>query len=300
MLDIVGKRKIYFTLSGILVGAAIVAIIVFGFKQGIDFVGGSLWKFRVPLNQPSSQELEAAFQVDLGLGEVRMNYEEGSGVFFVRLPAVNEIDHQKFLNILRNKFPSFQELSFESIGPSIGNELRRKAFIGVALVLLGISFYIAFAFRKTSRPVSSWKYGWITLLTLFHDAIIPAGLFSTLGYFFKIEVDTNFIVALLVVVGFSVHDTIVVFDRIRENLTLNRGRSSFETVVNESVNQTLGRSVNTSLTLILVLIALYITGPSNLHYFVLTLLVGVTTGIYSSIFVASPALLLVTPKDKRI
>ena len=164
-------------------------------------------------------------------------------------------------------------------------------------MLVGISLYIAYAFRKTSRPVSSWKYGWITLLTLFHDVSIPAGLLAILGHFRGVEIDTNALVALLVVMGFSVHDTIVVFDRVRENLLLNRGKQNFGDVVNASVNQSMARSINTSLTLILVLIALIFVGPPSLFYFVLLLLVGVITGIYSSIFIASPLLVAVSPKD---
>lgn len=298
MIDVIGKRKIWFAISGVLLGIAVLAIVVFGFRQGIDFAGGSLWRFKIIKNDPTPQVLKQAFRVDAGISEVHLNRDPQNGVFLVRLSSLNENDHQRILRILQNKFPSFQELSFESIGPSVGKELRRNAFIGVGLVLLGISLYIAFAFRKTSRPVSSWKYGWITLITLFHDVLIPAGLFAIMGHYLKIEVDTNFIVALLVVMGFSVHDTIVVFDRIRENLSSNRKNTDFGTVINESVNQTMGRSINTSLTLILVLIALYFTGPANLHYFILTLLVGVTTGIYSSIFIASPALMLVGPKSK--
>lgn len=298
MLNIVGHRKIYFIISGILVGAAILAMVRFGFKEGIDFAGGSLWQFRIVKNSPVLQQIENIFKSDLGLSDIRMNYDQNSGTFLLRLPEVNEANHQKFLKTLKTNLPSFEELSFQSIGPSVGRELRRNALIAITLVLVGISLYIAFAFRKASRPVSSWKYGWVTLLTLFHDVAIPAGLLAVLGYFQKIEIDSNFIVALLVVMGFSVHDTIVVFDRIRENLILNRGKLPFESVINDSVNQTLARSINTSLTLILVLIALYFTGPVNLHYFVLTLLVGVTTGIYSSIFIASPGLVLMMNKNK--
>ena len=183
-------------------------------------------------------------------------------------------------------------MSFQSISPSVGANLRNNSIIAIILVLVGISLYIAFAFRKASRPISSWKYGWITLLTLFHDVAIPAGMLAILGHFANVQIDSDFIVALLVVMGFSVHDTIVVFDRIRENLLNHRGKMPFATIVNDSVNQTLARSINTSLTLILVLLALYFVGPADLQYFVLTLLVGVTTGIYSSIFIASPALVV--------
>jgi len=294
MLNIVGKRKIYFTVSGLLVGAAVLAMLLFGFKQGIDFAGGTLWQFRVGQSNVDAGSLENIFKTNLGISDVSVNYDLTNGTFLARLGVISEPDHQKFLGILKNKLPAFDELGFQSIGPSVGAELKHNAFIAIALVLVGISLYIAFAFRKVSRPISSWKYGMITLVTLFHDVAIPAGLLAVLGKFQHIEIDSNFIVALLVVMGFSVHDTIVVFDRIRENLILDRGKIDFATTINNSVNQTLMRSVNTSLTLILVLVAMYFAGPINLRYFVLTLLVGVLTGIYSSIFIASPALLVVS------
>ena len=184
----------------------------------------------------------------------------------------------------------FQELSFSSIGPAIGLEIRNRALIAFVLVLVGISLYIAFAFRKVSQPVSSWKYGLVTLITLFHDALIPAGFFSILGYWRGAELDTNFIVAILVVMGFSVHDTIVVFDRIRENLFLAKNKNDLAAIINASIKQTFVRSVNTSLTLVLVLLALYFFGAENLRYFTITILLGTVIGTYSSIFVASPLL----------
>ncbi len=295
MYNIVGNKKIWFTLSTALVGIAVLAIVLFGFRQGIDFAGGTLWQFSAVGENVSM--IEPVFITGLGISDARVNYDALHQNFLVRAGEISEPDHQKFLGILKGKFPTFQELSFQSIGPSVGNELRRNALIAMALVLLGISLYIAFAFRKTSRPVSSWKYGWVTLATLFHDVAIPAGLIAALSHYVHVEIDSNFIVALLVVMGFSVHDTIVVFDRVRENLILNRDKEPFGKVVNTSVNQTLARSVNTSLTLILVLVALYFTGPADLHYFILTLLVGVTTGIYSSIFIASPGLVLLSPRE---
>lgn len=298
MLNIVGHKKIYFTISAILVGASLLAIIVFGLKEGIDFSGGTLWQFKVAENVPPVNEVQNIFQSDLGVSDARVNYDASNQVFLARLSEVGETDHQKFLSGLKNKMPSFEELSFQSIGPSVGADLRKNAIMAMAFVLLGISIYIAFSFRKASRPISSWKYGLVTLLTLFHDVAIPAGLLAVLGHYGKIEMDTNFIVALLVVMGFSVHDTIVVFDRIRENLILGRGKERFEDIINASVNQTMARSVNTSLTLILVLIALYFVGPLNLQYFILTLLVGVSTGIYSSIFIASPGLIAFNRKNK--
>ncbi|HUZ92774.1 MAG TPA: protein translocase subunit SecF [Candidatus Paceibacterota bacterium] len=299
MLNIVGRKKIWFSISGLLVGAAIVAIVLFGFREGVDLAGGTLWEFNVVGTAPTVAQVQNVFTNDLKLPDVTVNYDSLHQTFLVRLGEVNETNHESYLATLANpnELPALKESSFQSIGPSIGAALRKNALIAIFLVLLGISLYIAFAFRKASRPVSSWKYGWMTLLTLFHDVAIPAGLLAVLGHYLGVEIDSNFIVAILVVMGFSVHDTIVVFDRIRENVILNRGKEKFDTVVNTSVNQTLARSVNTSLTLILVLLALYFTGPADLQYFVLTLLVGVTTGIYSSIFIASPGLVLMIPKE---
>ncbi len=299
MLNIVGKRKIWLALSGIAILIAVVSMGVFGFHESADFKGGTLWEFSAVSDNPSLAEVQNFFAQNLGLSNERVTYDAQHNEFLARFDVMEESVHQQDLAKLKAQWPSFTELSFQSIGPSVGAALRRNAIIAMLLVLVGISLYIAFAFRKTSRPVSSWKYGWITLLTLFHDVVIPAGLLAILGHFRGVEIDTNAIVALLVVMGFSVHDTIVVFDRVRENLLAERGKKPFAEVVNVSVNQTLARSINTSLTLILVLVALLVVGPANLWYFMLTLLVGVTTGIYSSIFIASPLLVAVSPKDAK-
>lgn len=289
MINVIGNRKIYLGISAVVVGAAVLAIALWGFRQGIDFTGGTFWQFKLSGNESISQ-VEEFFKNDLKLDEVKISTESAGNSFLVRLPDVKEVDHQNYINLLRSKFGAFEEFNFQSIGPSVGAELKQKSITAIILVLLGISLYIAFAFRKVYQPISSWKYGVVTLVSLFHDVAIPAGMLAVLGHFGAVEIDGNFVVALLVVVGFSVHDTIVVFDRIRENLLLGRGKKDFGEVINESVNETMARSINTSLTLILVLLALYFVGPASLSYFVLTLLVGVTVGIYSSIFVASPLL----------
>lgn len=295
MYNIIGRRNIFLTISAILVLGSIAAVAVLHFREGIEFTGGTLWQFKIKESAPSVNDLGAKFN-SLGITDFQITNDAVSATYLVRLPNLGESDHQKYLGDLKQSYSSFEELGFQSIGPSIGKELRQSALIALVLVLIAISLYIAFAFRKVSRPISSWKYGWVTLLTLLHDIAIPAGLLALLGYYGKVEIDTNFVVALLVVAGFSVHDTIVVFDRIRENLTLDRGKTEFGKLINDSVNQTLARSVNTSLTLILVLLALYFMGPVTLKYFILTLLVGVTTGIYSSVCVASPVLYLLHRK----
>jgi preprotein translocase subunit SecF len=297
MLNIVGHKKIWFTISIILVGVAVIAIATFGFKQSAELKGGTLWEFKVPGQTLSVSDVQSELVNNLHVTDAEVNFDNGNQSFLVRFGSIDESTHQQYVSALTSAWPSVQELSFQSISASVGTNLRNNAIIAILLVLVGISLYIAFAFRKASRPISSWKYGWITLLTLFHDVAIPAGMIAILGHFMNVQIDSDIIVALLVVMGFSVHDTIVVFDRIRENLLNHRGKTPFATIVNDSVNQTLARSINTSFTLILVLLSLYFVGPADLKYFVLTLLVGVTTGIYSSIFIASPALVLTSHNE---
>lgn len=292
-MNIIGHKKIFLIISGTLVLASVLVIVKFGFKPGIDFVGGTLWQVKFDDKKVLRNEIKEFFSLDLKIKDAIITEESGGENFLIRAPEISEADHQKFLSEINQKFGELTELRFETIGAAIGREFRSKAVTAFLLVLVGISLYIAFAFRKVSRPVNSWKYGIITLITLFHDALIPAGLFALLGHFLNVEVDTNFIVAILVVMGFSVHDTIVVFDRVRENLrVVGLGKTDFDSLVNMSVNQTLGRSINTSLTVVLVLLALYFFGAETLNYFVFTIIVGVIVGTYSSIFVASPLLTL--------
>jgi preprotein translocase subunit SecF len=215
----------------------------------------------------------------------------GEGSFIIRLSDIGEEEHQLYAATLRGELGEMTEENFSSVGPTIGAELRQQSVTAMILVLLGISLYVAWAFRRVSQKVRSWKYGAVTLLTLIHDVSIPAGLLAFLGWWQGIEINTSFIVALLVVMGFSVHDTIVVFDRIRENLSTGRS-SSLKEVINQSVRETLIRSLNTSLTLVFVLVTLILFGPPSLFYFILTILVGTVVGTYSSIFVASPILYL--------
>jgi preprotein translocase subunit SecF len=299
MLNIVGHKKIWFTISIILVGIAVISIAVWRFQESPQFTGGTLWEFSAAADNPSLPQVQNFFTDNLKLDGATVTYDSTHQTFLATFGPIAETTHQADLSLLQAEWPSFDELSFQSISPSVGASVRNSSLIALLFVIIAISLYIAYAFRKTSRPVSSWKYGWITLLTLFHDVSIPAGLLAILGHFQNVQIDSDFIVALLVVMGFSVHDTIVVFDRIRENLLRERGKAPFADIVNASVNQTMARSINTSLTLILVLLALYFAGPADLQYFVLTLLVGVITGIYSSIFIASPLLVAVSGQEKK-
>lgn len=294
-MDIIKYRKIYFLVSGILIFASIVALAIFGISFGIDFVGGTLWQLRLTADsqQQATDNVKIFFESELKIENITV-YPTESGNFLFRFGNISEDVHQEYLRKLKEKFGEIEEISYETIGPAIGGELKTKAISAIILVLLGISLYVAYAFRKVSYPVKSYKYGIITLITLFHDVVISIGLLSFLSWQYGIDFDIKYVVALLVILGFSVHDTIVVFDRIRENLLIGREKDLL-IVINDSVNQTITRSINTSLTLVLVLLALFLFGPESLKYFVLVIMVGTIVGTYSSIFIASP-LLLVTKR----
>ncbi|MEK7612389.1 MAG: protein translocase subunit SecF [Patescibacteria group bacterium] len=292
-MNIIGNKKIFISISLLLTIASIVAIAIFGFKFAIDFSGGTLWQ--LSFEEPVTREELQSFTIETLKIESPIITEETSGdSFFIRMPEISEEEHREHRESLVEEFGAVTELRYETIGSAIGKELRSRSLTAFILVLVAISLYIAFAFRKVLHPVSSWKYGIITLVSLFHDALVPAGLYAVLGYYYGAEVDTNFVVAILVVIGFSVHDTIVVFDRIRENLRSagSAARDEFDGIVNTSVNQTFARSINTSLTLFLVVVALFFWGAPSLRYFMLVIGVGTVIGTYSSIFLASPLLTL--------
>lgn len=290
MLDVIKYRKVYLGISVILIILSLAMVVIFGLKPGIDLKGGTEWQ--VSVQKSDATEVSIKTSLEAVSGGVGLSVKQSSdGSFIIHLPNLSEGEHEKYAEALKKDFGDVNEKNFSSIGPAVGSELKKKAIWAIVLVMVGISIFIAWAFRKVSEPVKSWKYGLVTLFSLFHDVSIPAGLLAILGYWKGIEIDTNFIVALLVVMGFSVHDTIVVFDRIRENLTVNRGKKiDLGEIIKFSVKETFARSVNTSLTLIIVLAVLLIFGPPSLFYFILTILVGTIFGTYSSIFVASPLL----------
>ena len=289
MFDLIKYKNLFIGISLVMLTLAIISIFTYGFKEGIDFSGGTLWQVRFSGQEISVPELETYFKTTFGIENLLVTAGSENGVMMIRTNELSENQHQEYMTQLQENFGQVEELRFESIGPVIGAELKSKAIWAFILVLFGISLYIAFAFRKVSYPVSSWKYGIATLICLFHDAIIPTGLYAWWGSMKGLEIDTNFIVAILTIMGFSVHDTIVVFDRIRENLIVHKGKKLGE-IINISINQTFARSINTTLTLVIVLIALYLFGAATLSYFVLLILIGTIIGTYSSIFMASPLL----------
>src|SRR3989339_252574 len=294
VVDIIGRSKIWLTISGTLVALSLILLLIWGLNLGIDFTGGSLLEVSFMEQRPQMQEISDAIkELNLG-GEVTVQLTEDTG-FIIRFHSIEEGVHQQIVDKLKEKFDAdgnnVRQERFESIGASIGQELKSKAFSAMILVLLAIVAYIAWAFRKVSYPVKSWKYGVVAIVTLFHDVIITVGIFVVLGKFLDVEVGLTFVAALLTILGYSVNDTIVVFDRIRENISRLTG-TNFPEIVNRSINETISRSINTSFTTMLVLLAIFFFGGVTIKYFVLALICGIFFGTYSSIFVASPLLVL--------
>lgn len=285
----------YYIFSGVLIAASIAALVVFGLKFGIEFAGGSNIEVEFANQRPSREEISKVLEA-FNLGEI-MFQPVGEKGAVLRFQGIDENTHQQIVTKL-NELSSMQEKSFQYIGPSVGKDLRNKTIIAILLALLTITIYIAFAFTKVSRPVASWKYGVTSLLALAHDIIIPLGVFSVLGRFYHAEITIPIVAALLTILGFSVHDTIVIFDRIRENI-LRKGTGEFSETVNASLNQTVGRSVSTVATVLLVMFALFFFGGATLKWFSLALIIGVTAGAYSSIFIAGPLLVTWQKISKR-
>ena len=279
-------RKFYFIFSGVLITGAIACLLIFGLNPGIDFTGGSILEIKYETERPANQQIKEKLS-DFDLGEVYLQPTGEKGVI-LRMRNITEETHQQIIQKL-NEGSEVEELRFESIGPVIGQELKEKTKIVVVLSLLAIVFYIAFAFRRLTFPAKSWQYGIASLVALFHDVLIPLGVFSLLGNFYGVQITIPVIVALLTVLGYSINNTVVVFDRIRENL-LKRVGATFEETVDKSLNQTLARSLNTSLTTLFVLLAIFFLGGETLKYFALALILGIVAGTYSSFFLVSSLL----------
>ena len=289
MIRITQNRIYSYIFSGLLMTVALVALFMWGLKWGIDFTGGSLLEVEFKDNRPTLEAMHKSVG-ELNLGSVNIQPLGDKGAL-LRLKDIDNETHTSLISKLTAAGGGeVTEKRFESIGPIIGVELRNRSLWAIALALFFVVTYISWAFRKVSHPVASWKYGVAAIIALAHDIITVTGVFAILGHFFGIEVDSMFVSALLTILGFSVHDTIVVFDRIRENL-FRHVSNDFTTTVNKSVNDTLARSINTSLTTILVLSSLFVFGGETIRYFSLALLIGITIGTYSSIFVASPIVL---------
>jgi preprotein translocase subunit SecF len=305
---VVRLRKLWFALSALLIALSLYGIFAYGFNFSIDFKGGTLTEVHYQGGRPAKEDIERSIGAnDFGGFSVRPTGETGYIIRTRELTASEKGSLEASLSLSSLKGTIERQTT---IGPTAGAELKSKAVTAVIVVIIMIVLFITFAFRKVSqtnvskgaRGISSWKYGFATIIALFHDVIIPAGVFVFLGHIAGMEIDLLFVTGLLAILGYSVHDTIVVFDRVRENLRINRDTGQteeFDITVGKSVAQTFGRSINTSLTIFITLLALYIFGSTATREFSLLLLIGVVIGTYSSIFVASPLLVTFQKWQKK-
>ncbi|MDD5415616.1 MAG: protein translocase subunit SecF [Candidatus Daviesbacteria bacterium] len=286
MKNLMRFKSLYFIFSLLIILPGLYYLITSGLRLGIDFTGGALLEYQFEKNIDPNDLKQQISSQGIEVGQINSS---SNNIYIIRTKPVDQSKINQLKLSLGEKFGQVEERRVEFVGPVVGAELSQKAFIAVALASLVIVLYIAFSFRKIPRPQSSWRFGITAVVALIHDILIVVGLFAMLGKFLGVEIDTLSVTALLTVIGFSVHDTIVVFDRIRENLTKHIGKK-FIDVANLSVMQTLDRSLNTSLTVVFVLLAMLLFGGETLRWFVLTLLVGIVSGTYSSIFNATALL----------
>ena len=290
---VVRHRTFFFWLTGLLLVASVAALVVIPPRPSIEFTGGTLVEVAYTGERPSHEELVARVaSLDLGEPSVR---ESGAQGVTVRSHTLTPEQHTALLSALSNDgTDALTELRFNSIGPSLGRELTTKALYAIGAVLFAIMLYIAFAFRKVSKPVPAWGYGITAVAMLAIDIIVPAGFFAVYAYFTGAQVDTLFVIALLALMGYCINDVIVIFDRVREHLRWNEEKNvkePFEETVGKSITETLGRSINTSLTVALALLAIILVGSESTRVFALVMLVGVVVGTLSSIVRSAPLLI---------
>lgn len=286
IMDFIRYSNIYFIFSGILILASIAAFFTVGLKPGIDFIGGNLleveFKNQPPLVEELRKDLSGIIKGDFNLQET------GENGIVLRAKEISDQEHQEILEIFKTKGGDFEEKKFEMISSVVGNEFKNNTIIAIILSCIAIMIYIALAFRHASRLISSWQYSVAAVIALLHNVLITCGVFVFLGKFINLEINIPFVAALLTVIGYSINDTIVIFDRCRENL--NRGGDDLQKILNRSLTETIARSIFVSFTTLLTLFAILFWGGETLFPFVLTLIVGIATGTYSSIFIATPLL----------
>jgi len=289
MLQIIQKRKYYYLISGIFTIGSIIVLSLWGLNLGIDFKGGTLMEVRFSSTPvPEVKQVEEKI-TPLSLNSLTIQPTDNNGML-LRYLASDATANEKVLEELKLLDENITLLRTDFIGGSVSDQIKKSAFTGILLSLIGIALYIGWAFRRVSGVVNSWEFGLGAILALAHDIIIVLGIFAILGEFYNIEVGVPFIAALLTILGYSVNDTIVVYDRVRENLLRSSRKDHFEEIVNRSLNETIGRSINTSMTVIITLIAIVIFGGESIRYFGVALLAGVVFGTYSSIYIASALL----------
>lgn len=289
-MNIIGKKNWYFLISLIVIIPGIISLVLFGLNLSIEFSGGS----RLTLSFPKEVSNKQVAEVKNVFSENKikiLSAERGGKYVYIRSQPLSEKQDLLVVEKLKEKIGEFKQEQYETVGPIIGSEITLNAVKALFISSMLIVLYITWSFRKVPKPTSSFRFGVSAIIALIHDVLILLGVFSILGHFYAVEIDSLFVTAILTVIGFSVHDTIVVFDRIRENLK-RMGGEDFPKVVNDSILQTLDRSLNTSLTVVLVLVALLLFGGESIRWFVVALLIGIISGTYSSIFNAAPLLVL--------
>ena len=288
MLHIIDKRKYAYAVSAALVVLSIIALAVWGLKLGIDFKGGTLMEVQFGGKVPAARDIQAKLE-ELNLNSLTVQPSE-NGAVILRYMASDESLNEKVVEKLKEFDENVKQLRVDFIGASVSKQIKKSASMAIILAVIAIALYIAWAFRKVSYPVPSWQYGLGAVIALAHDIIITLGVFVLLGHFWGVEIGVPFIAALLTILGYSVNDTIVVYDRVRENILRFGVKENFESVVNKSLNETLARSINTSLTVIIVLLAIIFFGGETIKFFSVALLAGIVFGTYSSIYIASALL----------
>lgn len=295
-MDIIGKKKWFFIFSGIIILPGIISLFLWGLRLSIDFTGGSLIELKFKNEPKRSQIEEVAKKQNLNIVTFIKTREQS---YLLRLKPIDKNQNEKLKQELNKTVGDVEELRYETVGPIIGAETTKNAFKAVVVASIAIILYITYSFHSIPKPYSSWKFGVAAVVALIHDVLLVLGIFSLFGHFWHVEIDSLFITALLTVMGFSVHDSIVVFDRIRENLRKMAGEP-FYYIVNSSLVQTLARSLSTSLTVVFTLFALLLFSGESIRWFIVALLIGIISGTYSSIFNAAPLLVLwEQPKKKK-
>lgn len=289
-MNIIGRKKLYFTISLLVMIPGLISLVLWGLNLSIEFTGGS--RMSISFSNEVTTEQKDFIRTSLEEQNVKVSsIETSKKLAIIRTNQINQKQNSEFVKDLNAKYRDGKLQEFSTIGPTIGGETTRNAVKAVIVASLLVVVYISLVFRKVPKPASSIRFGVSTVVALIHDVLVVVGVFSILGHFLNVEIDSLFVTALLTIIGFSVHDTIVVFDRIRENLGKNT-TASFAQVVNDSILQTIGRSLNTSITVLLVLFALLLFGGESIRWFVVALIIGMLSGTYSSIFNASPILVV--------
>ncbi len=296
---IIKYKKAFLAVSALLMLVSIIGVALYGLKFGIEFTGGSVAEF---VTEPRVERPELESRLSQNFGEEYELREDGDA-YVLRTRPLSETEKQGVLATLAAGNPdSIRLQKFDTVGPTLGDELRNKAMVALGLTIVAITLFIAYAFRHVSEPVTSWRYGLATMISLAHDVVITVGVFAFLGHFLGIEVDSLFLTALLVILGYSINDTVVVFDRIRENLAHTpeeKREKEFENVIGASLSQTFVRSINTSMTTLFAASVIFVLSLGSVKNFALALVVGMASGTYSSIFVAAPLLTYFKNKEGK-